>query len=229
MNRNRILVLIDGFNYYHKLKEYQKHFKECVKWLNYRSLVESWLKEEDDKSAVEIFYFSAIARFRGADSVMRHKSYIRALEKVNINCNFLGEFKPKKLKKCSSNERCCSCNHIQDNKKLSRWEEKNSDVNLAITLIEYTILNKYDKCFILSADNDFSSAIKRAKQIAPNKTIIISPPPLSQKKTPLKRQYMIEGLENACQKEALLTNFYTIKKHQFPNNFAEIINPWFIG
>lgn len=225
MSGNRILVLIDGFNYYHKLKAYQKHFGECVKWLNYRSIAESWLQDIDDKNSVEIFYFSAIARFRGAESAARHMNYIKALESVNIKC-VLGEFKAKKLQKCCNHERCLNCESEQDTKKLQRWEEKNSDVNLAITLLEHTISDKYDKCFILSADNDFASAIKRAKEIAPEKRIIISPPPLSQKQIPQKRQYKIEGLESACQSTALLTNFYTIKKHQFSDEFRGIKNPW---
>lgn len=57
MRKNRVLVLIDGFNYYHKLKEYQTKYNKCVKWLNYKSLAESWLTEDDDKEGMQIFTF----------------------------------------------------------------------------------------------------------------------------------------------------------------------------
>lgn len=225
MSKNRIIVLIDGFNYYHKLKEYQQKFNKCVKWLDYRSLVESWLTESDDKDNLQIYYFSALAKWRGADSVNRHKIYIKALEKRGI-LPIYGEFKEKKIHRCKSNEKCSSCSCIPDKQKLIRHEEKNSDVNLAITLIEKTLKNEYDKCFILSADNDFASAICRALELDPNKKIIIQPPPLAQKSKSRKRDYAIDNLEHCAKTKALLTNFYTIIKHQFPDNFNGLINPW---
>ena len=223
--KNRILVLIDGFNYYHKLKEYQRKYNKCVKWLDYRSLIESWLSEEDEKESIEIFYFSAIAHWRGAAAVTRHKTYIKALTKRGI-IPVYGEFKEKKTHRCKNDEKCVNCIQTPDKKKLIRHEEKNSDVNLAIMLIEKTLKNEYDKCFLLSADNDFSSAIKRAKEIDPTKKIIIQPPPLPQKKIPLKKEYAIDNLEHSSGCKALLTNFYTILKHKFEDEFEELKNPW---
>lgn len=227
MKKNKILVLIDGFNYYHKLKEYQEHFNKCVKWLNYKSLILSWLTEEDDKDSIEIYYFTAIAQWRGCETVKRQKTYIEALKKTGI-IPVYGEFKEKKIHRCKENEKCTNCNCCVDNKKLIRHEEKNSDVNLAIMLIEKTLKNDYDKCFILSADNDFASAICRAKKLSPDKKIIIQPPPLPRKKIPNKRDYAIDNLENCCGNSALLTNFYTILKHQFPNQYRGLFNPWII-
>lgn len=224
-DKNKILVLIDGFNYYHKLKEYQEKYNKCVKWLNYRSLVESWLSDDDDKESVEMYYFSAIATWRGMESALRHKTYIKALKSQNINV-VLGEFKQKKTHRCKSNEQCTNCTCTPDKKKLVRHEEKNSDVNLAITLIEKSIKNEFDKCFILSADNDFATAITKARELNPKIKIIIQPPPLSRKKPALKREYAIDNLEHCSDNKALLTNFYTILKHQFKDNFNGIANPW---
>lgn len=222
--KKRILALIDDFNYYHKLKEYQDKYNTCVKWLDYRSLVESWLGEEDDKDNVEIIYFSAIATWRGAASVLRHKTYLQALQLRNIK-SVLGEFKEKRTHRCKPNEQCSNCTCSPDKKKLIRHEEKNSDVNLAITLIEKSIKNEFDKCFILSADNDFASAITRARELNPNVKIIIQPPPISRKKPAKKRDYAIDHLEDCAGTPALLTNFYTIKKHQFSAE-CKIKNPW---
>ncbi len=223
--KNKVLVLIDGFNYYHKLKEYQDKYNKCVKWLNYRSLVESWLSEDDDKKSMEMYYFSAIATWRGMESALRHKTYIKALESQNINV-VLGEFKQKKTHRCKDNEKCLNCTCSPERKKLIRHEEKNSDVNLAITLVEKSIKKEFDKCFILSADNDFATAITKAKELNPNIKIIIQPPPLSRKKPALKREYAIDNLEHCSGNKALLTNFYTILKHQFKDNFNGITNPW---
>ena len=223
--KNRVLVLIDGFNYYHKLKEYQDKFNKCVKWLNYRSLVESWLTDDDDKDSMELYYFSAIANWRGAESVIKHKTYIKALMSQNIKI-VLGEFKQKKTHRCKDTEKCSNCTCEPDKKKLIRHEEKNSDVNLAITLIEKSIKKEFDKCFILSADNDFATAITKARELSPDIKIIIQPPPISRKKPAKKRDYAIDNLENCSGNVALLTNFYTILKHQFEDSFSDIKNPW---
>ena len=224
MSGNRVLALIDGFNYYHRLNEFQQKSPRCVKWLNYRSLIESWLSDEE-KQHLEIIYFSAKAKHRGADVILRHNIYIQALESVNIRC-ILGEFKPKGIKKCRQCERCNGCNSQQDNKKLERWEEKNTDVNIGITLLEYTIYNKYDKCLLLSSDSDFIPAVKRAKEINPNNKIIICPPPIARNKPAKRIEYNIDGLEQASKCRAWLTNFYCIKKHQFQDNYMDIENPW---
>ncbi len=223
--KNRILVLIDGFNYYHKLKEYQNKYNKCVKWLNYKSLAQSWLKEDDDIDSMQIYYFSAIANWRGVESAKRHKTYIKVLEHAGINV-VLGEFKQKKTHRCKDNEKCANCICIPDRKKLIRHEEKNSDVNLAITLVEKSIKKEFDKCFILSADNDFATAITRAKELNPDIKIIIQPPPLSRKKQALKREYAVDNLEHCAETQALLTNFYTILKHQFEDKIAGVENPW---
>lgn len=223
--KNKILVLIDGYNYYHKLKEYQAKYSKCVKWLDYRSLVESWLGDDDDKDSVEIFYFSAIANWRGTSSVLKHKTYIKALQTRDIKI-ILGEFKQKKTHRCNDNEKCLNCTCNPEHKKLIRHEEKNSDVNLAITLIEKSIKKEFDKCFILSADNDFATAITKARELNHKAKIIIQPPPLAQKRLVSKRDYAIDNLENCAGNKALLTNFYTIMKYQFPDKIQDIENPW---
>ena len=225
--KNKILALVDGYNYYHKLKEYQDKYNTCVKWLDYRSLVESWLTDEDDKDDVEIIYFSAIATWRGSESVLRHKTYLDALNSKNIK-TILGEFKEKKTNRCKPNEHCVNCTCTPDKKKLIRHEEKNSDVNLAITLVEKSLKNEFDKCFILSADNDFATAITKARELNPKVKIIIQPPPLSRKKPAKKREYAIDNLEHCAGNKALLTNFYTIIKHQFSSNCG-YENPWKIN
>lgn len=210
-NKNRVLALIDGFNFYHKLKEYEQKHNVCVKWLNYRSLIESWLNEYDDKNNLTIIYFSAIAYHRHKDSVNRHITYIKALDKVNIQV-VLGEFKDKRISKCSN----CP---LKDNEPLLiRHEEKNTDVNIAITLVNYALNDKFDKCFLLSADNDFLTAIQLVKEEKPNKKIIICPPPTT--------NYYIDNLIKASKSKPFYITWSSIKKNQFPDKFEELNNPW---
>ncbi|AKL98619.1 NYN domain-containing protein [Endomicrobium proavitum] len=221
---NRILALIDGFNYYHKLDNYQKKFKSSTKWINYRSLVESFLKENDDKVNATIVYFSALAHFRGTDSVQRHQTFISALRFLNIEA-VLGNFKYKEITKCNRNEKCNNCTNPQ-NGCLQRHEEKESDVNIAIRLIEDTILDKYDKCFLLSGDSDFVSVVKRAKELRADKKIIIVPPPPPTNKSIKPSEYRAQSLAKASQTNALLIDFQKIISNQLPDIFHGFINPW---
>lgn len=56
MNQKRILVLIDGFNYYHKLTQYQKRHNICVKWLDYMSLLQAAIKKHIKIEKFELEY-----------------------------------------------------------------------------------------------------------------------------------------------------------------------------
>ncbi|MDR3049561.1 MAG: hypothetical protein LBV16_06995 [Elusimicrobiota bacterium] len=101
--KNRILALIDGFNYYHKINIYQRKFKSPIKWINYRTLIESFLNDTDDKTNAEIIHFSALAKYIGIASVQRHKTYLFALNFLNIEI-ILGNFKYKSITKCNNKE-----------------------------------------------------------------------------------------------------------------------------
>ena len=59
----KILVLVDGFNFYHRLDDYHDKFNEHVKWLNYRTLAETYLKGEAVE-VLDVVYFSAYAKHR---------------------------------------------------------------------------------------------------------------------------------------------------------------------
>lgn len=219
----RVLVLVDGFNCFHRLDDYQEKYNECVKWLNYKSLIESYLTEED-KLNIKVIYFSAIAEYRPIESQNKHHTYIEALKKANIEI-VLGTFKEKYIRPCW----CCNLSLSRND--LKRHEEKNTDVNIAIKLIEMTIYDQYDKCFILSSDNDFSSAIQRAKELSPYKQIIVCPPPLAFK-NPRKAIYFVKELKEKSGQNPLFIGWDKIKKHQFEDNFGfdelgnEIKNPW---
>ena len=71
-----------------------------------------------------MYYFSAIANWRGIESAKRHKIYIKALENSGIKI-ILGEFKQKKTHPCKDNKKSINCNCTPDRKKLIRNEEKN--------------------------------------------------------------------------------------------------------
>lgn len=222
----KILVLVDGFNFYHRLKDYQYKNKVCVKWLNYAKLIKLHFTDYDDYD-FEYIYFSAKAKFRGKETTTKHETYIKALETENIK-SVLGNFKKKLIPRCKCDEKCTNCSSEQDRTKLVKHEEKNTDVNIAITLVEKALLKEYDKCYILSSDSDFNTAIERAKEIHPTGIITLVPPPLSDNKN-RKNKYYISGIKNLTKTNPLFVSWESIKKAQFPDTLGDLINPWIIS
>ncbi len=94
----------------------------------------------------DVYYFTASA-YWDAGKVARHNLFIKAQKHFGVKA-VLGKFKEKypKCKKCKQ--------------EYMSHEEKESDVNLAISLVSLAYEKKYDKAFIVSGDSDFVSAIK---------------------------------------------------------------------
>ena len=202
----KILVLIDGFNYYHKLALYQKHQQVCVKWL----AIKSHLKSVDFE--LEVIFFSAIAKHRSPESQARHRIYLKALKASGVKV-VLGEFKEKYIYPCKD------CKQKRPDEKILKHEEKHTDVNVAITLLEKAMTNSFDMAYLLSEDNDYVPVVKRVKELYTEKKIVICPPP--------QKKYCVHNLLSASGED----DFYRFKwnqiKHfQFPDDYANLINPW---
>jgi uncharacterized LabA/DUF88 family protein len=57
------------------------------------------------------------------------------------------------------------------------FEEKETDVNIAISLVEDAVGDHYDTAILLSGDSDLIPAIKAAKRLAAPKRVIVAFPP----------------------------------------------------
>lgn len=214
MQNKKILVLIDGFNYYHKLAKYQKNQKECVKWLDYKSLltasIESHLRTSNFD--LEVIFFTAIATHRSLESQLRHRIYIKALRQSGVKV-VLGEFKEKRIAPC------VDCQQKSRDEKIIKHEEKHTNVNIAITMLEKAMTNQFDRVYLLSEDNDYVPVLKRVKELYPEKEIIICPPP--------QKCYCVHNLLRAS-KENYFYRFKwnQIKHFQFPDVYQGFNNPW---
>jgi uncharacterized LabA/DUF88 family protein len=159
ISKKRIIVFIDGFNLYHAIDTlHQDH----LKWLDLRSLSEAFSKKSTEQIET-VYYFTALATWL-PDCMQRHKAYIKALESRNVTTVF-GHFKKKNAK----------CNVCQ-----SKWitrEEKESDVNIAIYLLNEAHLDNFDKAFVITADSDLVPAIQMVLDTFPEKEIVVLTPP----------------------------------------------------
>ena len=83
----KTIAFIDGFNLYHSLLTIHKD--EKCKWLDLKSLCQSFLKKSDN--LIDIYYFTALAKW-DEGKILRHKEYIKALETTDVKVIF-GKFK----------------------------------------------------------------------------------------------------------------------------------------
>jgi len=158
MQLERLICFVDGFNLYHALNALQQPH---LKWLDLRKLF-SHFSRPKSQIITQILFFSAYPPWKPA-SHFRHRQYVAALLSTGVT-PVMGQFKnkPKKCMKCAA-----------------QWvshEEKETDVNLALALLDLAYKDKYDHAFVLSRDSDFAPAIHMVKQNFPEKKITILAP-----------------------------------------------------
>ncbi len=145
----RVIFLIDGFNLYHAIKTLRSNH---LKWLDLSTLCQNFAPSPHF-SIEDIYYFSAKATWL-PDAFLRHKIYLTALESTGV-IPVLGKFKEK-------DRDCNNCN--------SSWkahEEKETDVNIALHILDLAYQDNFDRAVIISADSDFSPALRLAKKKIP--------------------------------------------------------------
>jgi len=118
---SRVICLIDGFNLYHSLHHNLNYHK--YKWLDIKSFVNKFITTKDKIN--DIYYFTALAHW-SSNKVRKHKIFIRAQELNGINVIY-GEFRKK-------DKKCLICKKF-----YQTFEEKQTDVNIAVKLMELSI------------------------------------------------------------------------------------------
>ena len=149
----RILFFVDGFNVYHALDDDPKYHK--YKWLDSSTLAKRFVSKQNQ--IVGIFYFTAYAHWNPAKTA-RHQLLVRALMATGVKVVF-GKFK-------SRDHECRLCKGT-----YSTFEEKQTDVNIAIKLFQSAINNDFDIAIIVSGDSDLTPAIEAVKATFPAKQI----------------------------------------------------------
>ena len=192
LGRSRTLKInayIDGFNLYHSIDALKDN---TLKWLNLRKLCELFLKEGDELN--EVYYFSAPPTHLPT-KMQRYEAYTKALQGAGVKAIF-GSFK-KKFAKCH----VCGARYVTH-------EEKQTDINIAIKLLQDVFNDDFDKAFLVTADTDLVSTIKTIRQTYPHKSIILLTPPNRAKYSHELKQNATASLEIKVKhiRRALLPN-----------------------
>jgi len=158
----RVVVYIDGFNLYYGLREkkWQRYY-----WLNIHSLSEKLLSPRQELIRVRYFTARIVNSPKDPEKIKRQDAYIEALEMLpGVSVHF-GKFSPRK-------RTCFTCG--------ARWntyEEKMTDVNIAVEMLSDAQDNRFDTAIIVSGDSDLVGPIRAVRKRYPQKQLAVAFPP----------------------------------------------------
>ena len=164
-------VYIDGLNLYYSLKRVHAH-----KWLDLKNLTTVYLPPAHYQIKA-IKYFTSRVHNTSEDprKANRQDIYFRALRtipKLKIIC---GNLKKRQVK-----GRACYYKEgkYREGTKLvtiSKWEEKESDVNMATYIVGPAYKYDYDLAVLISNDTDLITPLQYVKKELKKKVGVISP------------------------------------------------------
>ena len=157
--KQRVIVYVDGFNFYYGLKDKSHHWRRYY-WLDIVGLFERFMR--DDQQLVAVKYFSA-RPLNNRDKYDRQATWFNA---NNENPKFnliLGRYLEKTIE-------CRRCHF-----KMKTFEEKESDVRIATQIVSDAKSGLCDIAIVVSADSDMKPAIELA-QLSGVKVFVYFPP-----------------------------------------------------
>ena len=146
MSDERIMVFIDGSNFYHNLKTH--HFDTKIDFKKFSNLLCGARKH------VRTYYYNTpLKQWDDPEEYRRQQSFFDSLRRTPYLELKLGYF----LKKTKT---CENCGHI-----LNYPVEKGCDVTLAVDMMSMAYKNLYDVAILVSSDGDFASACQCIKDL----------------------------------------------------------------
>ena len=158
----RVAAYIDGFNLFFGLKS--KGWRRYY-WYDPRLLAENLLRP--GQSLVRVKYFTAriSAHPSDPDKHRRQAAWLEAVETLPITSVYYGHYLRKP-------QRCFTCGATWD-----LHEEKMTDVNIAVHLLEDAYDGVFDTALLISADRDLAAPVEAVRRRFPSKRIIVVAPP----------------------------------------------------
>lgn len=160
----RVIAYIDGFNLYYGLKA--KRW-QCYYWLDIRLLILNLLKPHQRLCFAKYF----TARISGNPEKERRQSvFLDAIGTLPDTRIYYGHFLPKQ-------HTCRDCGTP-----WNTYEEKMTDVNIAVELMLDAHADEFDTAMIISGDSDLTAPIKAVRSSFASKRVVIAFPPQRQSK-----------------------------------------------
>lgn len=158
----RVMVYVDGFNLYFGMrsKGWRKHY-----WLDLIALATSLLKPDQDLLGVHYFTSRIRANGRNVADMQRQTTYLEALGTLPDLHTHFGHYleKPRQCRNCGA--------------KWMDYEEKMTDVNIAVQLLADAFDDQFDTALLISGDSDLTTPVRKLRTQFPSKRLIVVFPP----------------------------------------------------
>ena len=158
----RIAVYIDGLNLYYGMKSmgWRRYY-----WLDVQRLSENLLRPYQRLRFVRYFTAKFLPDDNDPGQAERQDAYLQALSSLPKARIHYGLHIPKTIT-------CPRCGVAS-----LTYEEKMTDVNIAVALLEDANNNLFDAAIVISADSDLTRPIEVVRQKFANKQVRVAFPP----------------------------------------------------
>lgn len=155
----RVEIFVDGFNLYYGMRAENRTctYRKTL-WLDLRTFLARYAILEGE-SLDAVYYFTS-PPMKNAERAERHRAYCTALEASGVTVVY-GRYKSKLV-------HCPLCDGD-----FQSFEEKETDVNIALSLLRRAVEDGYDKAILLSGDSDLAPAIENARALFPEKEFLV--------------------------------------------------------
>ena len=159
---NRVVVYIDGFNLYYGMrsKGWRRYY-----WLDLNRLAVRLLRPGQTLAGVRYFTARIIPDVGSVDKARRQNIYLEALGTLPDLDIHYGYYLPKM-------QRCSTCGTT-----WQTYEEKMTDVNIAVELVSDAYEDAFDTAIVISADSDLARPITTIRARFPGKRVVVAFPP----------------------------------------------------
>lgn len=157
---HRVSVYVDGFNLYYGMRS--KAWSRFY-WLDIRALAGNLLKPNQQLSDVR--YFTSRITGKRRDKQRRQTQYLDALGTRKGLSIHLGQYLAKQ-------RQCRKCGE-----QWTVYEEKMSDVNIAVHLLNDAQDDTFDTAILLSGDSDLAAPIESVISRYQHKRVVVVFPP----------------------------------------------------
>ena len=159
MHVDRVFAYIDGFNLYYGMLDAGLH---SARWLDLQAMCAAMPGPHQQLRLVRHF----TSRLRDDPEAAKNQAiYIDALlARGGVEIEF-GHFVATSVK-------CRECGFVR-----TRSEEKRTDVNMAVRLLEDAFDDHFDLAIVVSADSDLVAPIEAVRRRFPDKRVMVAFPP----------------------------------------------------
>ena len=131
-------------------------------WLDVQALSRNLLKT--GQALVHTKYFTARIS-QPPDKVKRQTTYIEAIQTLKDASIHFGHY-------LTTPRTCRNCSFVYD-----VAQEKMTDVNIAVELLQDAFQNAFDTAILISADSDLIAPVTAVRRLFPTKRVIVACPP----------------------------------------------------